>query len=558
MNRIVLILIFMVAFLSCQNQEKSNGQLVTESIDLPFFWENANTYFLLTDRFHNGNPDNDINQDRTKESALLRGFEGGDFSGITQKIEEGYFNKLGVNSIWFSPVSEQVHGIVDEGTGPTYAFHGYWIKDWTAIEPNFGTQEELAELVESAHNHGIRILLDVIINHTGPVTELDPQWPDSWVRTTPRCTYQDYESTVTCTLVENLPDIKTESLEEVELPELLVKKWKEEGRYEKEMAELDAFFERTGYPRAPKYYIIKWLTDLVREYGVDGFRVDTAKHTEEDVWADLYKEAVLAFEEWKKNNPDRVLDDNEFFMMGEVYNYSFRNGRLFDFGDKKVDFFDYGFKSLINFDFKTAAGEPYENIFSDYSSILNDQLQGKTVLNYISSHDDGAPFDPLRENPLDAGTKLLLCPGGAQIYYGDETSRTLTVEGTMGDATLRSYMNWDELNGNSERSGYKTQEVLDHWRKLGVFRNSHPAVGMGLHEMIDDDPYIFKRTLKLDNYFDQVLVGLEMESGLKTVDVSGLFANGLEVKDYYSGQVVTVEDGMISIDSRFSIILIGT
>jgi alpha-amylase len=70
----------------------------------------------------------------------LRGFEGGDLRGITDKINEGYFSDLGINAIWFTPIVEQVHGFVDEGTGKTYGYHGYWAKDWTAIDPNFGTR----------------------------------------------------------------------------------------------------------------------------------------------------------------------------------------------------------------------------------------------------------------------------------------------------------------------------------------------------------------------------------------------------------------------------------
>jgi len=177
----------------------------------PFLWENANMYFLLTDRFNNGNPANDVNFGRTAQAAKLRGFMGGDIKGITQKIEDGYFDKLGITALWFTPVVEQIHDKVDEGTGATYGFHGYWAKDWTRLDPNFGTERDLAELVDKAHRRGIRILLDVVINHTGPVTPQDPLW-DNWARTNPQCNYRDYNSTISCTLVKNSPTSKRRAM----------------------------------------------------------------------------------------------------------------------------------------------------------------------------------------------------------------------------------------------------------------------------------------------------------------------------------------------------------
>ena len=520
----------------------------------PFLWENANVYFLLTDRFNNGTMGNDVSFGRTDPSAKLRGFMGGDIKGISQKIEEGYFDKLGITAIWFTPVVEQIHGQVDEGTGPTYGYHGYWTKDWTRLDPNFGTEQELAEMVDLAHRHGIRVLLDVVINHTGPVTEQDPLWAD-WARTGPRCVYKGYESTVTCTLVDNLPDIKTESDQPVDLPPFLLEKWKKEGRLAREMAELDAFFQRTGYPRAPRFYIIKWLTDYIRKYGVDGYRCDTAKHIEENVWAELRKEADIAFRDWKKANPGKVLDDNEFYMVGEVYFYQISGGRLYDFGDRKVDYFSHGFSSLINFELKSDANRDYESIFSKYSSLLYGPLKGKSVLNYLTSHDDGEPFDKKRERPFEAGTKLLLCPGAAQVYYGDETNRSLIIEGTSGDATLRSFMNWDQFGGSS--SGFAVREVLEHWQKLGRFRRAHPAVGAGVHQMLSKQPYVFKRTYQATAFADVVVVGLDLPKGKKELNVQGIFSEGATLRDYYSGQQVTVDKGKATLTTDFGIVLLG-
>lgn len=537
-------------FLSCtENKEKNIEASVKQ--ETPFVWEAANLYFLLTDRFSNGDKTNDVNFNRTKETAKLRGFEGGDIKGITQKIKEGYFTDLGINAIWMTPIVEQIHGGTDEGTGVTYGFHGYWTKDWTAIDPNFGTKADLKELVETAHKNGIRILLDAVVNHTGPVTDKDPVWPEEWVRIMPPCTYQDYESTVSCTLVENLPDIKTESNEEVDLPPQLVEKWKKEGRYEQEVAELDAFFKRTGYPKSPRFFIIKWLTDYITEFGIDGYRVDTVKHTEESVWQEFRTECNVAFAEWKKNNPDKVMDNTNFYLVGEVYNYGISHGKAYDFGDKKVNYFDNSFNALINFELKYDASKTYNSIFEKYDSILKTNLKGYSVLNYLSSHDDGQPFDAKRNKSYKAANVLMLTPGISQVYYGDESARSLIIEGTQGDATLRSFMNWDAIQNNKE-----TKKILTHWQKLGKFRNQHPAIGAGKHQKISDKPYVFSRTFSNSDFNDKVIVGLDLDKGEKEIVVSSIFEEGTILRDAYSNTIATVDNGKVNINSDFPIVLL--
>ncbi|MDV7188565.1 alpha-amylase family glycosyl hydrolase [Lutibacter sp. TH_r2] len=550
MQKFSLLLIILIALTSCK--EKQVKAMEPVKPDVPFIWENANIYFMLTDRFNNGDTLNDLSFDRKDNAAKLRGFKGGDLKGVIKKIEEGYFTNLGVNAIWMTPIVEQIHGAVDEGTGLSYGFHGYWTKDWTSLDLNFGTKEDLKKLVAVAHKNGIRIVLDAVINHTGPVTDKDSVYPKNWVRTGPQCNYQDFESTVTCTLVKNLPDIKTESEENVELPKQLVEKWKAEGRYEQELKELDAFFAKTGYPKAPKYYIMKWLSDYITEFGIDGYRADTVKHTEANVWGDFKSVCDAAFAEFKKNNPDKVIDDNNFFLVGEIYNYGISGGKYFDFGDKKVNYFDGKFSSQINFEFKwNAAQSSYEELFSRYSSILNNELKGFGVLNYVSSHDDGQPFDKERTKPFESATKLLLCPGASQIYYGDESARPLIVEDANGDANLRSLMNWNDIENNP-----KTQEILTHWQKLGQFRSNHPSVGAGVHKMISEAPYVFQRTYIKENFKDAVIVGLDLIEGEKEINVGELFPEGTALKDAYSGKTGIVKSGKVVIDSPFSIVLL--
>ena len=543
----------LVLFISCkQSNQNITSDTTASTIEIPFLWENANLYFLLTDRFNNADQTNDLNFNRTLETAPMRGFQGGDIKGITEKIKDGYFNDLGINAIWFTPVVEQIHGGTDEGTGFTYAFHGYWTKDWTALDPNFGTMEDLAELVSVAHQHGIRIVMDAVINHTGPVTEQDKVWPNDWVRTSPKCEFNSYETAVPCALVENLPDILTESNENVELPKELIEKWKKEGRYELEMAELDAFFERTGYPRAPRFYIIKWLSDFVRDFGIDGFRADTVRHIEEEVWAEFKKECETAFDNWKQQNTDQVLDDNKFYMVGEVYDYDIiSSGKSFDFGDVKVNYYDHGFDSMINFEFKKSANENYESLFSTYSEVLNNESSGFQVLNYLTSHDDGSPFDKERKKPYETATKLLLSAGSVQIYYGDESARGLIIEGTQGDATLRSFMNWEAIKSDPE-----TQSILNHWQKLGTFRRDHPSIGAGTHLMISESPYVFERTYTTETFKDAVVIGLELKKGAKTISVAKIFEEGTTLKDAYSNTTTIVKNGSVDLDTPFTIVLL--
>ena len=546
--RKVLYFVCLISIFSCK--ENSSGRETEIQIaEKEFVWEGANIYFLLTDRFNNGDTSNDVNFNRTQETGKLRDFEGGDIKGITQKIKEGYFTNLGINAIWMTPIVEQIHGGTDEGTGLTYGYHGYWTKDWTNIDPNYGTKEDLKELVKVAHKNGIRVLLDAVINHTGPVTAKDAVWPSDWVRTAPQCSYDNYEHTISCTLVKNLPDIKTESNQIVALPPQLVAKWKAEGRYEQEIKELDDFFARTGHPRAPRFYIIKWLTDYITEFGIDGYRVDTVKHTEEFVWQELKQECDVAFAEYKKNNSDKVLDNNNFYLVGEVYNYSISHGKSYDFGDKKVNYFDKAFNSLINFELKWNVKQMAEkDIFHRYDAILHNELKGYGILNYMTSHDDGQPFDNERKMPYKTATMLLLTPGTSQVYYGDESARDLTIDDTVGDATLRSFMNWNDIKTKDE-----TQKILHHWQKLGQFRANHMSVGAGKYQLIsEDNGLVFSRIRKED----KIIAGINLSKGNKVLNVSSIFKNGDTVNDFYSNQLIEVKDGKVTLNSAFDIVLL--
>jgi len=525
----------------------------------PFLWENATVYFLLTDRFENGNRANDLAYGRQADAAPLRGFMGGDLAGVTARIASGYFDSLGVNAIWITPPVEQIHAGTDEGTGKSYGFHGYWARDWTAVDANLGTEQDFRDLVDAAHARGIRVLLDVVMNHTGPVTPADTVWPADWVRSDPVCTYQDTATNVDCTLVANLSDVRTDRDAPVALPPFLAAKWRAEGRYEREVAELDAFFARTGYPRAPRYYLMKWHADWVRKFGIDGFRADTVKHTEPGVWKELRTVADAAYEDWKRAHPGKALGDGKFYMVGEIYNYNIATGQQFDMGKGEiVNFFPHGFDSMINFGLVHDAKRDYESVFAAYSAQLQGPLKPYGVLNYLSSHDDGNPFDPARSRPFESANKLLLAPGAAQIYYGDETARRLDVAEAAGDAKLRSYMNWDDLAANAARDGYKVADVRAHWSRLGLFRQAHVAVGAGVHRKLADRPYTFARTYVGKGMSDKVVVALDVPPAPRSaITVRGVFADGQRLRDYYSGAMVTVKNGQVELAVQGGVVLLG-
>jgi alpha-amylase len=204
-----------------------------------------------------------------------------------------------------------------------------------------------------------------------------------------------------------------------------------------------------------------------------------------------------------------------------------------------VDFFDHGYDGLIHFGFKRDAASRPDSVFTAYAAALRGgPLDGVAVLNYVSSHDDGSPYDPERSDPFGAGTRLLLAPGGAH-------------PGAEGDANLRSFMNWDDLE-----QGGATAEVLAHWRKLGRFRRAHPAVGAGEHRTHQASPYIFSRTL--ESPADRVLVAMDQGDGAKTIPVFDLFPDGTELVDAYSGVRAAVRSGRVSITTPFGLVLLST
>lgn len=532
-----------------------------------FSWDNANVYFVMTDRFNNGNISNDGAYGRPKTDAWgsdVGTFHGGDIKGLTKKLEEGYFTDLGTNAIWITAPWEQMHGWVGgkDGDFAHYGYHGYYGLDFTEMDKSIGTIDEMREFVDLAHTKGIRVVLDVVMNHVAYPTLVDMAeygygdrgglagnwipdkgqgqnwhthnnimntnnssawaswWGSSWIRANNIAGYDQCGGNDQTLCVGFLPDIKTESTSGTGLPPVLKTKFnKETSGYDNWIVPAAKEY-RKDLNVAPKDYMIKWLSSWVEEFGIDGFRIDTAKHVQADKWKELKTSASSALTKWRQNNPTKPGADwtENFWMTGEVWGHGLgRTGT----------YFDNGFDSLINFSFQSANMSDLEGLFSRYASEFNGDLPNYNMISYLSSHDKGLYN---RGNLVQAGTALLLLPGGVQTYYGDETARPFGATGSDPDQGSRSFMNWSSIN----------QGVLSHWQKIGQFRNNHIAVGAGTHMKIADSPYTFSRTYEKGDVLDKVVVATGA-SGTVDVNVSGIFPDGTTVRDAY-----TKNEGVVS------------
>ena len=531
---------------SCTGSGRIDTEGMVTTSEGSFTWDDATVYFAITDRFLNGDESNDSSYGRQKvdeKGKTIATFNGGDIKGLTEKLEEGYFRDLGVDAIWITAPYEQIHGYV-KGTNDEfqhYPFHGYYALDWTMMDKNMGTVEEFRTFVDTTHSQGIRIVMDVVMNHVGYSTEADMEefgfgdgawdrwWGSSWVRSDKEGYENGGSDDITMTLA-GLPDVKTEETEATGLPPVLLTKWDKESDGYDEWILPEAKKLRTDLGLSPAGYITEWLTAWIREFGIDGFRIDTAKHVELERWTELSKKADEALEDWRAKNsgkPGSEWDDS-FWMNGEVWGHGVVRDR----------YFDGGFDSVINFTFQGEKknGPAYDmdtmdSVFGKYADALNEDTSFN-VLSYISQHDT---FLYDRKRLVEGSTYLMLLPGAVMIFYGDETARPMGDGGSDYTQGTRSGMNWDSID----------QEILKHYRKIASFRHRNIAVGAGDHTMLKEKPYTFSRTYAKDGLDNRVIVVIGAE-GKTIIDVSSVFADGDTVRDAYSMEAAVVKKGKVT------------
>ena len=357
-----------------------------------FDWDEAVIYFAVTDRFFDGNSSNNTAtsgydaSDATDEGR----YHGGDFAGLTQKID--YLYELGVNTIWITPIVDNIDEDVysedvyseDVEDAEYYAYHGYWAEDFTKLNPHLGTEAEFKAMVDAAHAKGMKIMVDVVLNHAGYDTT-------------------DYFNSIlkvddtTVNMIRGAEDTisgdeKKDSLSG--LPDFLTED--EEVRNQ----------------------LIEWQTTWMKEYGIDYYRVDTVKHVDNTTWS-AFKNALTEI-------------DQEFKLIGEYYGASYEN----DYDQLNTGRMD----SLLDFGFKYYAKDFASGAISSAEANLaaRDKTIGNTAMlgSFLSSHDeDGLLYTFKSTDTTDgnwwaeaqmkvAATFQITSKGQPVIYYGEEIGLT--------------------------------------------------------------------------------------------------------------------------------------
>ena len=375
-----------------------------------FVWEDALIYMVMTDRFVNGNQSNDGLATGAAQGA---DWQGGDFAGVTQMIQSGYFSNLGVNALWLTPFNAAANGTgkAADGVHDVSAFHGYWPTQAREVEPRLGTEEELHAMVEAAHEGGIRVMMDFVVNHVHEDHEYfqnNPEWFNSGcICGQENCDWTEHR--LDCQFTSYMPDLD----------------WKNRNASEQFIA--DALW---------------WM----EEYNLDGARIDAVKHVEnlavsnlvaqinerfETVGNDVYLKGETAMG-WSGHS----LEDNQA-QYGAINDYMGPDGL-----DGQADFVLY--HAVVDNVF-VSGNENYQHLDYWTNRSQDQYTPGSLMVPYVGSHDvsrftsradtgtgdaynqwaeDGLPGQPGDVSAYHAALQaygwLLTTPGAPLLYYGDE------------------------------------------------------------------------------------------------------------------------------------------
>ncbi len=494
-----------------------NGRPLNPSND-PEDWHFAVIYSAMTDRFLDGNPDNTR---KVNDSDLhpLADFHGGDLAGIIQKLREGYFSELGVNTLWVFPLNRQPEGAFVESIPPNRKFtgyHGYWPVRGREIDDRFGTEAEFRELVDLAHQQGMKVILDFVSNHTHEnhdYFQANPEWYG------------------TMYLPDGTTNIRNWSLE------TNLTTW------------FDDFIPSFDFPAAPEA-IDQVVADAIwwmETFDLDGFRQDAVKHVPHKFWKQLTAEMKSRFPE------KDIYQIGESFGSDDLIKSYVNPGEL---------------NSQFNFSIYFNARVPFSSDEADFSylgNILNENAEvfGPVNLmgNITSSHDQGRfmGFADGQVSFSDNGTERafndppgpvinttsydklvsftafnMSLPGVPVIYYGEEM-------GLMGaaDPGNRRPMYFADQWTEDEK---QTFDRIAHLVKL---RHAHPALSIGDYTpvLVEGPLLVFRKT-----YFDEeILVAFNQSSETRQIKLSQVTSSA-GLMDLATGTAVESKPGEITFD----------
>ena len=448
-------------------------------------WDEEIIYMVMTDRFFDGDPSNNNpdNIEGSYDKGHLEAYHGGDFRGIIDKVP--YLKDLGITTLWITPIVKNINtNMMADGGGKQYAYHAYWASDFTKIDPHLGTEEDLKELIDVLHENGIKLMVDVVINHSGYGTKNIGDFAGMHREESGA---GDIE-----TELAGLPDFKTE---DKEVRDKIIN-WQ-----------------------------VDWLKKLKTEKGntIDYFRVDTVKHVDLDTMKD-FKAALI------KENP-------EFKIIGENFGASiFKDGGYLD--PTMLD-------SLLDFEFKELAKDFVSGKISETEKRLvkrNEAISEEREMGqFLSSHDENGFLKVRLSDDLGkflvASSLQLTAKGQPVIYYGEEIGQSGKKDNfDKGIFSENRYdFDWDKIENN---------EILDHYKKMLKIRNAFADVfAKGVRENIymDDEVSVFERA----HGDKKLLVGLNTSEEAK--DISFDYKADGKIVDLYGNSKIRTNSNKINI-----------
>ncbi|MCF3184368.1 DUF3372 domain-containing protein, partial [Streptomyces polychromogenes] len=489
-------------------------------------------YFVLPDRFANGDPRNDTGglagtRLQTGLDPTDKGFyQGGDLKGITDRLD--YIKGLGTTAIWLAPIfkNQPVQG---EGANASAGYHGYWITDFTQVDPHFGTNADLARLIDKAHGKGMKVFFDVITNHTADVVDYKEGSHDYLSKGAfPYLTKDgvpfddaDYadgkrkfpavDSARTFPRTPSVPAAKKDLKSPAWLNDPAMYHNRGDSTFAGESAEQgdfagldDLWTERPEVVSGMEKIYEKWVHD----FDVDGFRIDTVKHVDMDFWTQW----ATALDQYAARHGRK-----DFFMFGEVYSADtavtspyVTRGRL----DATLDFpLQDAIRAYAS---QGAPAGRLASVLGDDYRYTTDKANAYEQVTFLGNHDMGRFGGFLKQDRPGAGeTELLdryrlanelmfLSRGNPVVYSGDEQGFT----GSGGDKDARQplfatriadYLDDDELGTTrtAASDAYDTEHPL--YRQISALSKlvkDHPALRDGIQSerLSDGSVYAFART----------------------------------------------------------------